>query len=524
MPTVTPGPNQLAGDIQAARPYLDKVTAVLDGAEAIRKAGQAYLPKMVQETDVDYKYRLNNAKFTNIFRDIIENLASKPFAEEVQLSDEGASDRIKALVEDIDGRGNNLHVFAASTFFSGLANAVDWILVDYTQAVNTTGRVLTAAEEQAQGLRPYWVHVPQTRMIAAYSGTVGGKEVPVHIRFREDVTVRSGYGEVTKERVRIFDRAPIMMGNRVVGYSPATWSLMQKKENAAGLGLPDWEQIGGGAVDIGIIPMVPFVTGRRKGSGYRFQPMLNDALDIQIEHYQQETGLKSIKELTAYAMLAGNGVAPAMEGGKVAPVPVGPRSVLYAPPSGESGNHGEWVWIEPSAENIRFLAEDVKNTEKQLREIGRQPLTADSGNLTVITTAFAAQKGNSAIKAAALNLKDALEQAFVMTSKWLKEDATSEVRIYTDFDVGNGDAATDQAALTAMRENGDLSRETLWEERKRRGTLSADFDPERERERLIEEMPDPDSGDDLTSALPDPQNDPVDDPADDSVDDPANPA
>jgi hypothetical protein len=56
---------------------------------------------------------------------------------------------------------------------------------------------------------------------------------------------------------------------------------------------------------------------------------------MQIEEFQQESNLKSIKELTAFPMLAGNGVSPPdkrADGSEVI-VPVGPRAVLFAPPA-----------------------------------------------------------------------------------------------------------------------------------------------------------------------------------------------
>lgn len=108
-------------------------------------------------------------------------------------------------------------------------------------------------------------------------------------------------------------------------------------------------------------------------------------------------------------------------------VPVGPKSVLFAPPAGD-GTHGEWDFIEPSAASLTFLAKDVEATEKQLRELGRQPLTAQTGNLTVVTTDFAAQKGNSAIQAWCLNLKDALEEALRLTCLWLGDSSKPRSR------------------------------------------------------------------------------------------------
>lgn len=495
-------PDTTSSDYDAMAPFWTKVETILGGADAVRAAGKTYLPQFPMESSPDYEYRRTNAKFTNIYADVVGALAAKPFAEEVALEDK-APDQLKTLAEDIDGKGNSMHVFAANVFFGGLNYAVDWILVDYTKAKKRAdGRALTIAEEKAQGLRPYWVRIPARRMLAVYSATVAGKEVFVHARMREDITRQVGFDEETVERVRVFDRAPITdeTTGEIIGYAPATFEVWEKKAVVENRNRRSWAVVDSGPVTIGVIPLVPFVTGRRQSGSWCFVPPMQDAADLQIEHYQQETGLKSIKELTAYAMLAGNGVQPITVDGQPQQVPVGPKTVLYAPPYGEKGEHGEWKWIEPTAENLKFLAAEVETTDKQLRELGRAPLTAQAGNLTVVTTAFAAQKGTTAIRAWALNLVDALEQAWVLTCRWLNlSDAPAVTWNTDDLDLALTDDKGPET-LNSARKNGDLSQRTYWSELKRRGILSADFDAEAEETALAEELPDDLSEQDLAGA------------------------
>lgn len=505
-------PDTTSSDYDAMLPYWDKVEAILGGRDAVIAGGETYLPRFPNETDADYQYRLDNAKFTNVYKDIVDNLASKPFAEEVGLGD-GAPERFLQLAEDIDGRGNNLHVFAETTFSDGLNNAIDWIFVDYTKArPRADGQRLSIAEERKQGLRPYWVHVPAKKMLAAYSDKVGDKEVFTHARMLETVVRRDGFGEVCVERVRVLNREPIYevidgaATDRIIGYEPATYEVWEKKATGRRTG-SQWTVVESGPVTIGVIAIVPFATGKRKGGSWRFIPPMQGVADLQVEHYQAETALKHIKELTAFPMLAGNGVQPAIVNGEPAPVPVGPQAVLYAPPimGDTSATHGEWKFIEPTAESLKFLASEVEAIEKQMRELGRQPLTATAG-ITVVTAALASQKASSAVQAWAYRLKDALEQAFVYTAMWLNlgADAAPEVTVYTDFAL---DASDDKGldALTKARENKDLSRRTYWAELRRRGQLSGDFDPEEEERALEEELPDEDTEDEIAGATTPPQ-------------------
>lgn len=456
-------------DWEAMSEFWTQVDTIMGGACTMRAAGEKYLPKFPNETTKDYDFRLASAKFTNVYRDIVESLASKPFAKEFTL-EEGAPERFMELAEDIDGRGNNLHVFAMSTFFDGINRAVDWILVDYAAGSDAQ----TVEDERKAGARPYWVHVPASAVIDVQSQVVAGREQITLFKIRE-----------SEKRIRLFER----MGDNV------KWTTFDRTDKG------DWIQNATGPVTIGVIPVVPFATGRRKGSKWQWHPPMRDAADLQIELYQQESGLKHIKTLTCFPMLAGNGVSPDVDGdGRPKPVPVGPQAVLYAPPNAD-GSHGEWKWIITDAATLKFLADDVQETIRQLRELGRQPLTAQSGNLTVVTTAFAAQKGNSAVQNWALCLKDAIEQAWKLTAMWLNEDVEPEVVVFTDFGVEAADGTAPALLVEMWKGNNEgraLSGVTLRSEMKRYGVLGADFSEDEEVKRLLAEM----GGDDTNDSLP----------------------
>jgi hypothetical protein len=477
-------PDQRSSDFEVMGRYWHLVDALLGGAETMRKAGAAYLPKFPNETDADYKFRLANAKFTNIFGDIVETLASKPFGGEIAVT--GSSARVESFVENIDGHGSHLHQFAAQSFYAGVAYALDWIFVDYTKGVPAGA---TVAQEAEIGARPYWVRVPAQQMLAVYSEMIGGVETFVHARIAECSIQRDGWSEKKREFVRVLDREVERdeLGN-ALSAGPATWELWERVEKASAGGADEWVRRDGGPISIGVVPIVPFIAGRRYGASWRIKPVLRDAAELQVEHFQQESALKYARELTAFPMLAGNGVTPPKDADdKPIAVPVGPKTVLYAPMDAD-GNHGEWRFIEPSAESLRFLADQVTTTEEALRELGRQPLTAQSGNITTVTAAFAGDKAISVIEALKLNFKDTLENALALTAKWLGETDSIEVEMSSDdsLDLRADDGSGD---LVEMRKNGDLSQETLWSEFRRRGKLSSNFDVEEERQRLLDEAP-----------------------------------
>lgn len=463
-------PDDKSPDWLAMADYWEMVTAIVEGRDAVIARGEKYLPKFTNESTADYAFRLETARYTNIYRDIIEGLAQKPFAQELHLA-EGASERFVSLIEDIDGRGNHLHVFAGETFFNGINKAIDWILVDYTAS---EGLRTIEAEKQA-GVRPYWIHVPADSVIWIESEIIQGREQLTLVKILEK-----------PKHVRTFWRVSGGAA-KTQGLGDGTVDVVMWKveiENEEG----NWVIDKQARLTINEIPMVPFVIGRRKGVHWQYNPPMRDAADLQIELYQQETALKYIKTSTCFPMLAGNGVTPEKDAdGKAKPVPVGPLAVLYAPPN-QDGNHGEWQWIGTDAATLKFLSADVKDTIKELRELGRQPLTAQSGVLTVISTAVAAAKSNSAVQAWTLQLKDTLENAMRLTALWLNETTAPQVTVFTDFGVEDLDNKSPEYLLK-LREAGDLSLNTLWTEFRRREILGPEFDEEAELDKLLQEVP-----------------------------------
>lgn len=460
-----------AKDSAAMLPYWDKTDAIVEGFDAVKAAGKEYLPMFSEEEQCDYDVRLSMAKFTNVYRDVLEGLATKPFEEEVTLvgdKESKAPDQIEAFIENVDGSGNNLTTFAAQTFFNGINSAIDWIFIDYPTVAPEIVR--TVADAKALGVKPYWTHVLGRNVLEARTDIINGEEKLSYIRIFEP-------GMTGPDHVRIFTRQPD---------SSITWELWVKNDKK-----PD-EYVfeNGGTLSITVIPLVPFITGRRDGKSFKFFPVMRDAADLQISLYQDESALQHIKTMAGYPMLAANGMKPEKnaDGKTNKKIGIGPMKVLYGTPDA-SGNHGTWTFIEPSATSMTFLQTSIDKTKQDLRELGRQPLTAQSGQLTVITTAVAAGKARSAVSAWALGLKDALENALVITALWLNlKDYQPEVNVFTEFD-NFSDSNADLTTLDTARENGDLSQQTYWSELKRRKVLSPEFDADEERAQLLKEIP-----------------------------------
>lgn len=471
-------------DHAAMADYWAQVTAILGGIKTMKATREVFLPKHPFEQAETYEYRLQIAKMTNVFADITEDLSSRPFQKETKLGDDAPSE-ITDYCKDVDGSGSDLTSFARSMFHSGVNYALDWIFVDYpvvpARPEGTAAR--TRQDDIEQGVRPYWSHVLAQNVLEVRSKIINGRETLVYMRICEPAH------DGVALRIRV------MNGDGVA----ANWSLWEKLKNPQG-GADKWTQIDAGIFTIGVIPLTPFITGKRRGKTWQFDPAMRHAGDLQIQLYRDESNLNHAKTMTAFPMISANGVKPTIVGtganAKTVPLGTGPGVVLYAPVDGK-GNAGSFDLLEPSATSLTFLQSDIDKTINNLRELGRQPLTAQSGNITVVTAGVAAMKGNSAVKTWAIEAGLTLENALKLTCLWLGiEWKEPKADLFTDFEV---DGQQEQmAALQAMRDKGDLSQETLWDEAQRRGVLSPDFEPDAERDRLLDETP---GDDELTGDL-----------------------
>lgn len=468
-----------SSDHRAMAPYWQKVADVTAGVEALRERKKQYLPQFPSESDKNYDYRNANSKFTDIFSDIVESLACKPFSKEVGLANDEVPDEIKTFVEDVDRAGDHLHVFAQNVFHAGIANAIDWILVEHTKAPP----INTIDEERRAGSRPYWVRIAAQDMLAAYSAMDGAKEIFHYVKINETYTSVTAGVEKVIPRVRLLVRDPIA-GDRGahIGYSQPRFEVWEAED-----GSNEWALIDSGSLTIGEIPLVPFVTGRRKPGTWQVTQPMRRVVDLQIEHYQQETNLKSAKELTAFPMFKGEGVSPALGAdGEPKRMPIGPSTVLYAP-MGDDGKHGTWGVLEISTSSLKFLAEEVDRTELQMRELGRQPLTAGTSGITQVAAAFASQRASSAVQAWAFTLKDALEKAIRYAAQWMNITLEPTIYINTDFAIELGQDKAPEVLLQ-MEERNLISAQTLLAEMKRRSILSPEFDEMEEVNRILKEV------------------------------------
>ena len=167
-------PSTVSSDYGAMIPKWEMVADILEGPDAIRKKAAAYLPKYEKESDAGWRLRVASSPWRPEFEDGLRGICAKPFTRKVAVEsapdviigvmDEASQSRRGGLVDDIDGQGNSLHVFARDVFEQGVAKGLAAVYVAYPD----TSDIRTQAEAKGANVKPYWVLIKPEEIIAVY--------------------------------------------------------------------------------------------------------------------------------------------------------------------------------------------------------------------------------------------------------------------------------------------------------------------------------------------------------------------
>jgi hypothetical protein len=479
---------------QRMAPRWRMIDVLLGGTEAMRAAGHEFLPQYENESNKNYDARLARATLLNMTEQTLDTLAGKPFKDQVVFG-EDVPPAIEEMMEDVDMQGHNLHAFCRSWFRDGWAKGLSHVLVEHPTPEERvdpdTGEAVarTLADDRADGMRPFWVHVKPECLLAAYSMVVNGREVLAHVRILERTVERVDWEEVERVRVRVLE--------------PGYWWLYAPDEKGE-----EWHVEEEGPTALGYIPLVTFYAGKRDGL-MECKPPLTDLAHLNVAHWQSASDQRNVLTVSRFPILAAAGVPADQK------VNIGPNNFLTTEDA-----QGKWYYVEHTGAAIKAGAEDLNSLEDQMSTYGAEFLRKRPGDQTATGRALDSAESSSYLASTVRDFQDCVELALQYTADWLGADEGGSVSISSDVDISEADAA-ELDALLKMRAQRDLSRQSLISEMQRRGVLADDFDAEADAELLQEEgqntMPDMFGGGNGTQSPPaDPQDpeDPQDPPVD----------
>lgn len=451
-----------------ARPCLD----LMGGTEAMRAAGDRYIPRKEAEKEYKYLARVNRTVLRNAFAQTVGYYRGQVFSRDVSL-DNNSSDlseenmnRFNAWVEDVDQRGHNITSWSGNVFTSGIVSGVTFCLVDYPhvettsedgvlmyRAADGTMRPKTAAADASEGWKPYLVHIPAEQVLDCRAEWREGKRVITHFRFIETRQEQSGTNQWQLESVKY-----------VHAYWTNRWELWRSVV-ATGKTVAGFEKIAEGRMTLDEIPVAVFMPGTPK-SDFTARPALMDLAQLNIWHWQstsEQNDLLAFVRLPVWTVVGAE--QERGQDGKPVPIPFGPGNVLWLPQGGAVQSAG----VNP--ESVEAGRQDLRDIEDSMATYGLQVMR-ESASLRVTATQVEqrTRESNSQLKNWALDFKDFLENCLRLVAKWWELEDGPSVQVNDDYA-----ASASFDYVMRLYDKSIISKETLAAVAVRLGILPDDF-------------------------------------------------
>lgn len=439
---------------------------LVGGTEAMRAAGEKYLPKEIAETATRYENRIKRSVLTNFYNDTVKEIVSKVFSKPIELGQD-MSETTKGWCENIDLNGSNLDTFAQQVFKDALEDAgIGFIYVDMPQSIPGA----TLAAERALNIRPYFTFVRARDVLGWKTQTIDNVERLTQFRIAETATKPNPDDEFTEICV---NRVRVIEPNRVRVY-----------EEVETDGKKDWIIVQDIAVTIGEVPVS--VCYLNKTGFMTALPPLEDLGWLNLLHWQSSSDQRNILHVARVPILFGKGFEEDKQ------IEISSSAMVKC-----ENVESDLKFVEHNGNAIDSGRADLQDIEQLCRDFGLCLFMPRSGSQTATGQAINAADTYSMVQSWALAMGDCIEQAFVFAARWIRQDADTagSVTMNTDYGI-TAQSATDLDTLNKARTSGDISRKTYLSELKRRDVLSSAVDIEAELDAIENEGPPPGNDDD----------------------------
>lgn len=398
--------------------------ALMHGTEGVRALGEVGLPKWPAEQPEKYAIRAKITQVARYYQRTVQASVGMICATPPALNEE-ADPVLQADAEDIDGKGTHLEVFAKQLTEDAITGGFCAVLVDAPPIPE--GLSLTLADEQALGLRPFWVSVTAEQILswivdvpdwgALLRDWGAGLLTPEQVKAyaRQTVVRQVVIHEPTDVRdaafgIRCVDRYRVLALTDA-GVTFAVWEK-RKSEGAAGehfLQLSSGVMTQAGRKPFREIPLA-IVYGGRRLAPFVAEPSLLALAELNLDHYQVSADRRYLMRLCHAPTFYLFGVEEEVdETGRKTPINVGPNSAITS--SNAQAQVG-YAAADPNA--LQSSKEEREELVRQMATLGMSFIGKDQRGLAETATGRALDDAaeNATHATAARGLQDGLEQAF----------------------------------------------------------------------------------------------------------------
>jgi len=419
----------------------DLVNALWGGTDAMRGAGELYLPKFRSEDNEVYAMRLKTSTLYNAYKRSVQSNVSRLFSSEITI--DGVTDAAMKPLDNVDLRGRALTEFMADTVTQAVKYGVSYILIDHPKEDQVGTEFVEA--------RPYWINIKPTQTLSVRTQRILGVETLTHFKYFEQTTNTDATSiEEFTDLIRSFTLDPITKIVEFVVY--------ERHQNGG------WMITDEGTMDG--LTYIPVVAVYGQWKDYMFgDPVLFDLAEMNIRHWQSASDQQWVLHFARTPILFGKGLTSIdANTGEEKAIAVGPNALVM------SGNpESDLRYVEHSGQAIESGRKDLQDLQDQMSVIGLDVSVNTPGNRTATETSINTAQAQSLLRLIAVQTERAIEQCIWITQDYMGIASEVHVDINMEYaDTGNTEAMT---KIMEMYHAGLVTAQDVLIEAKRRKIL-----------------------------------------------------
>ena len=423
MATATQGVRTTHPDYDRLFPKWKRCSDVVDGQDAMRGAGEAYLPKLRDEEPNDYSARLKRSDFFNATWRTIAGLSGMAFRKP-PVFDLPAG--IEPFLPDINLAGRSLDDMAKGMVEDALEYGVFGLLVDHPAAPENVSGITVAAKE-ALGLRPSIQYYPIRSVINWRYTRVGSKTVLAMVVLKESAQVREDeFSHKSEDRYRVLDL------DGAGYYRQRLFRIDDKGKD---------EQVGG--------DIYPLMNGKPMAAipfrivGEIDEPPLIDLVDANVAHYQINSDYRHGLHFTALPTLFVAGVQ--LENNQS--FHIGSTAAVVAPDP-----QAKAQFIEFTGQGMGAIEKALLGLEQRMAILGARMVADETRQAETLGATQIKRSGeNSVLADIVIGVSDAIEWALGIFAEWAGQKGKVSYQINREFAPAMMDAQTLTALVGAVQ-------------------------------------------------------------------------
>lgn len=413
----------------------------VEGEDAIKMAGEKYLPRASGSTDDQYKAFQKRARWNNYLAQNLDGLHGLIFRRNPIVTEKDDGLKKSGILENIDRRGTNLYQFLSDTVYDVMQTSFGGYLIDMPKG---NGPVTQDVADRLN-IRPYIRYYPAESIINWGYQIIDGVEKLAYVVLQEEVeSPENEFGHTPIVQYRVLDVRTGTYIQRVFTRVEVD-KKSEKDSKAEKFEETDYPVVINGST-LDYIPFIMMPGDKPE------KPMFYDLAMCNIGHYQKSADYENGVHLTTIptGYVTGHRQQEYEDGSREC-VHLGRDSFLMF--EEEGAKVGTLVF---SGAGLTHSETALNQALSDMAILGSRLLVTEKGTSESADSAKIHRAGeNARLATFAKNISEKITYALKIIADWAQLDANIRVELCTDYDTLVFDA-NNLNALANLSEKGRL--------------------------------------------------------------------